>query len=232
MAKWNLFGGTPATAAASPHAVAVIGLGRFGRALALELMAGGAEVLGIDAREEVVQSLDGALTHVVRADATQEEVLRQLSVHEFERVVVGIGTDIQSSILVTSLLLRFGTAGIWAKSVSEAHGTILRQLGVEHVVHPETEMGKRVAHLVRGSMQDYIEVDNGFALIKTTPPGRLLGRPLRDTGLRQEYGVTITAVRTTAGDWRYTTAETVLERGDVILVAGPIRKVERFSQTC
>jgi trk system potassium uptake protein len=88
--------------------VAVIGLGRFGRALALELESGGTEVLGIDANSELVQSLSGQLTHLVVADSTKEEALRQLSVHEFEQVVVGIGSDIEASILTTSLVLGFG----------------------------------------------------------------------------------------------------------------------------
>ena len=97
----------------------VIGLGRFGGSLALELEAQGTEVLGIDANEEIVQSFNGLLTHVVRADSTREEVLRQLSVHEFDRAVVGIGSDIEASILTTSRLLKFQHPQIWAKAISE-----------------------------------------------------------------------------------------------------------------
>ena len=140
---------------AAADSVAVIGLGRFGRALALELMAGGTEVLGIDGNEDIVQSLNGQLTHVVMADSTREDALRQLSVPEFDRVVVAIGSDIQSSILTTSLLMRLGVQQLWAKAVSDAHGLILEQFGVPHVVYPEKDMGRRVAHLVRGAMQDY-----------------------------------------------------------------------------
>ena len=93
--------------AAQADSVAVIGLGRFGGSLALELEEQGTEVLGIDSNEEIVQSYNGLLTHVVRADSTKEAVLRQLSVHEFDRVVVGIGTDLEASILTTSRLLTF-----------------------------------------------------------------------------------------------------------------------------
>ena len=98
-----------ATRIAEADAVVVIGLGRFGTSLALELMAAGTEVLGIDSDEEIVQSLNGRLTHVVRTDSTNEEALRQLAVHEFDRAVVAIGSDIQASILTTSLLIRFAT---------------------------------------------------------------------------------------------------------------------------
>lgn len=216
--------------AAAADSVAVIGLGRFGSALALELMASGTEVLGIDGREDVVQSLNGKLTHVVQADATNEDVLRQLAVPEFDRVVVAIGSDIQSSILATSILLRFGTRKLWAKAVSDAHGQILEQLGVAHVISPEKDMGKRVAHLVRGTMQDYLEIGDGFALVKTTPAPRFVGVSLGELGIRSKHGVTVTAVRRAGGDWEYTTADTVLAPDDVIIVTGPTRKAEAFSQ--
>jgi trk system potassium uptake protein TrkA len=160
--------------------VAVIGLGRFGRALALELMDSGTEVLGVDSSEQIVQSLNSQLTHVVMADSTSEEALRQLSVPEFDRVVVAIGSDIQSSILTTSLLMRLGVKQLWAKAVSDAHGLILEQLG--------------------------------------------------ELAIRTKYGVTITAVHKPGERWAYTTAETVLEPDDVILITGPTDKAEAFSQ--
>jgi trk system potassium uptake protein len=210
--------------------VAVIGLGRFGQSLALELMANGTEVLGIDADEEIVQSLNGRLSHVVMADSTKEAALRQLSVPDFDRVVVAIGSDVQSSILTTSILLGFQPEHLWAKAVSEAHGRILEQLGVQHVIYPEQEMGKRVAHLVRGSMQDYLEIGDDFALVKTRPSARFVGRSLGELGIRSEYDVTVTAVKRPGEKWRYTTPETVLGADDLILVTGETRKAEAFSQ--
>ncbi|MBI5161259.1 MAG: TrkA family potassium uptake protein [Micrococcales bacterium] len=214
---------------AAADSVAVIGLGRFGSALALELMSNGTEVLGIDGSEEIVQGLNGQLTHVVQADCTKEEVLRQLSVPDFDRVVVAIGSDIRSSILCTSLLLGFGIDQLWAKAVDEAHGRILGQLGVAHVVYPEGDMGRRVAHLVRGAMQDYLEIGDGFALVKTTPADRFVGTTLGQLGIRAQHGVTVTAVKR-AGQWEHTTADTVLRPDDVIIVTGPTARAEAFSQ--
>ncbi len=219
-----------AKSVAQANSVAVIGLGRFGSSLALELMANGTEVLGIDSNEEIVQSLNAQLTHVVQADTTKEEVLRQLAVPDFERVVVAIGSDVQSSILTTSLLLRFGIQNLWAKAVSDAHGTILEQLGVKHVIYPEKEMGKRVAHLVRGSMQDYLEIGDNFSIVKMAPPERIVGMSLAESHVRGELGVTITAVKPEGGTWGYTTAETVILATDTILVSGPTAQAEAFSQ--
>lgn len=187
-------------------------------------------MLGIDANSELVQSLSGQLTHLVVADSTKEDALRQLSVHEFEQVVVGIGSDIEASILTTSLVLGFGVPNVWAKAISDAHGRILHQLGVGHVVYPEHDMGRRLAHLVRGKMLDFVEFEDNFALVKTTPPSEVIGKPLGETGIRSRHGVTVVAVKPKGSSFTYATEETVLQRGDVIIVAGDTRQVERFSE--
>jgi trk system potassium uptake protein TrkA len=193
-------------------------------------MAAGTEVLGIDSNEEIVQSLNGRLTQVVRADSTNEEALRQLAVQEFDRAVVAIGNDIQASILTTSLLLRFNIPNIWAKAVTDAHGQIFDQLGVQHVIYPEKDMGRRVAHLVRGAALDYIEVDHDFAIVKMSPNSLVRDIPLGDTSIRAKYGVTVLAFKRGTGGWTNTGLDTVLRDGDVILVAGPINRAEAFGQ--
>lgn len=228
--SFSLFNQRQPPRMAEEDSVVVIGLGRFGSALALELMANGTEVLGIDADEEIVQAHNRLLTHVVRADSTKEDTLRQLSVPEFSSVVVAIGGDIQANILTASLLLKLGIPNIWAKSVSEPHGEILRQLGVKHVIYPEKDMGKRVAHLVRGVMQDYIDIGEDFALIKTAPPQAILGLPLSETKVRTVHGVTVTAFHRAGLGWNYATMDTVIEAGDIILVAGQTQRVESFSR--
>lgn len=212
------------------NSVVVIGLGRFGRALALELVDEETEVLGIDEDPEVVQLLSGSLTHVVRADSTKEGVLRQLAVHEFDRAVVAIGTDLEASILTASLLVSFGIQDVWAKAISEAHGRILTQLGVQHVVYPEHDMGQRVAHLVRGRMLDYIEFEDDFAMVKTNPSADIIGKRLADSGVRSRYGVTVVAIKRPGQDFTYATADTVVEADDTIIVAGRTRQTERFSE--
>jgi trk system potassium uptake protein TrkA len=215
---------------AEADSVAVIGLGRFGTSLALELMAVGTEVLGIDGSEDIVQKLNGQLTQVVRADATDQEALQQLAVHEFDRVVVAIGSDIEASILTTSLLLGFKIPHLWAKAVSEPHGKILEQLGVAHVIYPEKDMGRRVAHLVRGAALDYIDVDKDYAIVKMSPNSLLLGKRLGDTRIRADHDVTVLAYRHGVEPWHNAEADTVLQVGDTILVGGPTKKAEGFGQ--
>ncbi|WP_234430979.1 MULTISPECIES: potassium channel family protein [unclassified Streptomyces] len=215
---------------AREDAVVVIGMGRFGRALALELVDEETEVLGIDEDAAVVQSLSGSLTHVVRADSTKEDAMRQLGVHEFDRAVVGIGTDLEASILTASLLISFDIPHVWAKAISEAHGRILEQLGVHHVVYPEHDMGQRVAHLVRGRMLDYIEFEEDFAMVKTNPPADITGVPLSRSSVRTRHGVTVVAIKRPGEGFTYATADAVVHPEDTIIVAGHTRATERFSE--
>lgn len=124
----------------------IIGLGRFGSSIGRELIQLGHEVLGVDRDEEKVLELSNVLTHVVEADATEEEELRSIGARNFDVGVVAIGDDIQASILATILLKELGVKKVVAKAVSDLHGRVLERMGVDRVVYPERDMGVRVAH--------------------------------------------------------------------------------------
>lgn len=214
----------------SDDAVAVIGLGRFGESLALELAASGTEVLGIDTNEQTVQRLAGVLTHVVVADGTDEEAMQQLGVNEFERAVVGMGADLEGSILTASVLVAMGVGDIWAKAISTPHKRILEQVGCHHVVRPEQDTGRRVAHLVAGRMLDYIEFDDGYALVKMRAPRPVVGKPLNQTDVRRKYHITVVGVKRPGETFTYADETTVLEPNDLIIVSGQRPDVERFAE--
>lgn len=215
---------------AEADSVAVIGLGRFGTSLALELMDTGTEVLGVDLDDAIVQAMNGRLSQAVRADSTKLEVLEELGIGEFDRVVVAVGTDIKVSILTASLVLRLGVPVVWAKADDEQHALILEQLGVHRVLSPERDMGRRVAHLVRGSAADYVEIDPGYAMVKTATPAPVQGITLAEAAVRSSYGVTVAAYRGSDGQWQNTEAATTLHSGDTVLVVGPTARVEAFAQ--
>jgi trk system potassium uptake protein TrkA len=144
--------------------------------------------------------------------------------------VVSIGTDMQASILTTSLLVELGIPDIWAKAMTEQHGRILERVGAHHVVFPEHEMGQRVAHTVQGKMLDYIEMDADFAMIKMTAPQSLVGVPLNQSPVRKKYRITVVAVKHANGeDFDYATPETALQEGDVIYVFGRTEQIEKFN---
>ncbi|MEV8265999.1 TrkA family potassium uptake protein [Microbacterium sp. NPDC076911] len=230
MARFPLFGSPERSRRiAEADSVAVIGLGRFGHALAVELMNSGTEVLGIDIDSDHVQSLNGELTQVVRADSTKREVLHQLAIDEFDRVVVCIGDNVSASILTCSVLLSMNIPIIWAKAVDDDHGLILEQLGVHKVIYPEKDMGRRVAHLVRGAALDFIEIAPGYAMVKAPVPSSIQQVPLGETGLRKMYGVTIAAFQHDEV-WSNADNQTLLHAGDTILVVGKTRDAESFAQ--
>ena len=207
----------------------VIGLGRFGRTLAATLVRLGDEVLGVDVSPKVVQACADELTHVVVADATDVEALRQVGAGDFSRAAVAIGTDIQASILATYALVDLGVPRIWAKAVTAEHGAILERVGAQRVIFPEIEMGERVAHTMVGRTIDYVELDDDFVLIETTAPRDIAGRSLEEAAVRTRYGVTVVAVKPPDGRFTYATPETVVNQGDVMVVAGPRDKAEAFA---
>jgi trk system potassium uptake protein TrkA len=209
--------------------VLVIGLGRFGSALAETLMGLGHQVLGVDVDQRIVQDLANHLTHVVQADSTDIEVLRQLGAGEFGRAVVGIGTDVEASILTTSVLVDLEVADIWAKAITVAHGRILQRVGAHHVVFPEHDMGRRVAHLVTGRMIEFVQLDEGFALVELKPPRQIVGRTLGDAQVRKRYGITVVCIKPAGGSFTYATQETVPGSDDILVVAGETARVQEFA---
>jgi len=170
----------------------------------------------------------GVLTHTVCADTTDEATLRELGATDFDSAVVAIGADLESSILTSSLLLQLGVKNVWAKANSTSHGIILKQLGCHHVIFPESEMGKRVAHMVSGETLDYVAIDNDFVMVKTQVPSSFDGQTLAELKIRSTYGVTVVAV--TSGDGKYSPAfpETVLNVGSQMVVAGRVEPLNEF----
>lgn len=220
----------------SPHglavhgAVAVLGLGPFGYSLARELTRIGVDVIGLDRDEQVVDGADGTLSFVARGDATDPEVLTQLGLNEASKIVVAIGSQIETSILTVSRVRKVCPAAvIWAKAGSEAHAEILEQMGVDRIIRPEVDLGVRLAHLVRSRVGDFMPIDEGLAIARTTPPAPAVGRSLGELQLRRRHSITVIAVRRPGGRWQPTDVETVLDAEDEILVLGESDAVDAFA---
>ncbi|WP_229071096.1 TrkA family potassium uptake protein [Actinoplanes sp. DH11] len=209
--------------------VAVIGLGRFGSAVAESLLELGYDVLGVDSDPRIVLDWSDRLTQVVEADSTDEDALRQLGIQDFPRAVVGIGTNLETSVLTVLALAELGVPEIWAKATSVKHGKILAQVGADHVIYPEAEMGERVAHLISGRMLDYIEFDDGFAIAKVRAPHGAGGRTLAQLALRSQWGVTVVGTKRPGEDFVYARPETPVPDGAILIVAGDTAKVEAYA---
>ncbi|AWE42948.1 MULTISPECIES: TrkA family potassium uptake protein [unclassified Actinobaculum] len=210
------------------NAVLVIGLGRFGTAIASTLDGLGRDVLAIEKDPDIVQQWSHRF-HIVEADATNADALAQVGASEFSIAVVGVGTSLESSVLITANLSDIRMPQIWAKAVSRSHGRILRRIGAHHVVYPEYDAGARVAHMVTGRMLDYIEMEDGFSIIKMRPPRDIQGFTLDETKVRERFGVRIIGVKSPGQPFEYASADTHIGPEDLIIVSGDSSLLEAFA---
>ena len=207
----------------------VIGLGRFGAAVAATLDRLGREVLAVETNPATVRQWTGRIP-LVEADATDMEALEQLGATEFGTAVVGVATSIEASVLIAGNLVDLQTPQIWAKAISRAHGRILRRVGAHHVVYPDLDAGKRTAHLVGGRMVDYIEMEkDGFSIMKLRPPKEVHGFSLQELDLRGRYGVNVLAIRRPKQRFEYANASTRINADDEIIVSGDSHLLEYFA---
>lgn len=209
--------------------VLVIGLGRFGSATAAQLVRQNKEVLAVEKDPVLVQKWSGDLTYVVEADATDMNALRQLGAQDFTAAVVGVGTSVEASVLITANLVDLGIERIWAKAITPSHGKILSRIGAHRVVYPESDAGVRAAHLVSGRLLDFIEFDDDFAIVKMYPPKETHGFTLSESDVRSKYGVTIVGVKSPGEEITYATPDTRVSSRDLLIVSGQVDLIERFA---
>lgn len=211
----------------------VIGLGRFGSAVATELCALGNEVLAIDSRQELVQAIAPQVTHAVTADARDQEVLRELSVRSFDCAVVAIGNDIGTSALVALNLKELGVEKVVAKASSHTHSKVLEKIGADRVVFPEHEMGGKLAHtLSNARVLNFIELSEEASIVELPVPQAWVGKTLRELDVRSVYGVNVVALRRGAkGRMTITPSpDEPLTETDIAVVLGLDKQVDRIQK--
>jgi len=174
----------------------IIGLGRFGAAVAEELCALGHQVLAIDTDEAAVQKLADKVTQAVVGDCRDMEVLRALGVSHARCAVVAFSDDIGNSVLITLNLKELGIPRIVCKARSASHEELLRRIGADQVVFPEQESGKNLAHTLNNTeILEYIRLNDHYSIVKTTAPASWLGKTAAELDIRKQYKVTIVAVQ-------------------------------------
>jgi trk system potassium uptake protein TrkA len=210
---------------------AVIGLGQFGRAVALSLVREGAAVLAIDQLEERAQLVESEVDAVACADATDERALNELGLERMSCVVVAMGARArETSILTTSLLRQRGIPRIISRAANELHARVLLAVGAHEVINPELQMGQRLArNLAHPTILEQIALDENTNLVEVATPEQFIGKAMLEIDMKRRYGVSVIAVRRGGEVIPQLAADDRLARGDRLLIVGPPASVRRVA---
>ncbi|MCH4177900.1 MAG: TrkA family potassium uptake protein [Streptococcaceae bacterium] len=210
----------------------VIGLGRFGSSIVRTLVESGHEVLAIDSNEDRVNEYMNIATHAVVANAQDEAVLKSLGIRNFDAVVVAIGEDLQASILVTLMVKEMNVKNVWVKALDDYHARVLEKIGADRVVHPERDMGVRIAHsLTANNLVDYFEISKDFSMAEIKVFNKkFTNRTLQELSFPKKYNVQISAIKKISGEVELATADSIIHEKDSILVVGRTEDVEYLDE--
>lgn len=210
---------------------AVIGLGRFGGSICEELSSEGMKVLAIDKNEHKINEYKNIASHAVIADSTDEQVLRELGLSNVDHVIVAIGDNIEASILTTVILADMGVKKITVKAQNDYHEKILNKIGAHQVVHPERDMGKRIAHsIISNNILDYLELSEDYSMVEVVASKKMLGKTLVDLNIRAKFGCNVVAIKSGKDINVSPTAEYEIRQSDTLIVIGADDDISKFEK--
>ncbi|AKG04700.1 potassium transporter Trk [Salimicrobium jeotgali] len=210
---------------------AVIGLGRFGGSICRELSEEGMDVLAIDTDEDKVNEFKDIASHAVIADATDENALKELGIRNIDHVIVAIGDNIHASILATLILKELGTKTLTVKAQNDYHEKVLNKIGADHVVHPERDMGRRIAHnIISNNILDYIELSDDHSVVEVKAGSKMRGKSLIDLDIRAQYGCNVVAIKRNRDIIVSPRATENIKESDVLIVIGADIDISRFEK--
>lgn len=216
--------------------VAVIGLGRFGLALAQRLAASGVEVIAIDRSPNLVADAKDDVDIAVRLDSTDKDALLSQDVEKVDVAVVAIGENFEAALLTTVLLKQLGVPEVICRAQTAVHAQIFEQIGADRVIQPEQEAGSQLARqLANPHLLDFIHLADGYTLIEYEAPQAFQNKSIRQLGLRAQYDVNLVVIRRRMGDHDdaeekviVPTPEEVIQPQDVLVVVGPDEALARL----
>ncbi|WP_440895166.1 potassium channel family protein [Amphibacillus sp. Q70] len=212
---------------------AVIGLGQFGGSVCRELSEEGMDVLAIDLLESKVSEFRNIASHAVIADSTDEKVLKELGIRNIDHVIVAIGEDIQASILTTLILKEFGIKKVTAKAQNNYHEKVLVKIGADQVIHPERDMGRKIARsIISNNFLDHLELSDDHSIIEIQASNKMIGRTLVDLDIRVNYGCNVVAIKSNATNEMNISplATDEIESGDILIIIGADKDISRLEK--
>ncbi len=209
----------------------VIGAGRFGQSVAVKLSEMGKEVMVVDSREEVIQQIADKVTYAVQADATDENAIKALGVRNFDVAIVTIGSNIQSSILITLMVKELGIKQIVAKAQNPQHAKVLYKIGANRVVFPEKEMGIKIAKsLVTSNVLDLIDLANDYSILEIKMNSDWVGKTLVEINMRRRYSISVIAIKREDSLNINVSGDYVLLKDDILVVIGHNKDLEKIEK--
>ncbi len=209
---------------------AILGLGRFGMALAMELVQAGADLIVLDRDEEKVREMREYTENAYVVKGLDKKTLLETGIHNCDIAVVCIGEQMSTSILTTLNLSSIGVPTIIAKAISAEHGEILEKLGAQ-VVYPDRDMAIRLANRLEASrMLDYIQLSEKLNISKLMVPEKMVGRSVLEVNLRREFGVNIIAVENDGVLEEIVSPTYQFRKGDILFLSGSKAGLSRLSQ--
>ena len=208
--------------------VLLIGLGRFGRSIAIKLHEMKHQVMAVDNNEKRVNAVLPFVTNAQIGDATNEEFLSSLGVNNFDVCIVAIGDDFQSSLETTSLLKELGAKMVVSRAARDVHAKFLLRNGADEIVYPEKQLADWTAiRYTADHILDYIEIDNKHAIFEIVVPEKWIGKNVIEVDVRKKYGINIMALKRDGKmDFNFA-AQTNFKQGDTILVLGDTKDIQK-----
>lgn len=210
----------------------IIGLGRFGQTLAVNLAKTEHQVLIIDENEEVINALSDTVTNAVVGDPTSESVLRAAGVEDYDCAVVATAENINDSILTTLALKDIGIKQLVARASSDQHRRVLEKLGADMVVFPEQDMGEKLVGILdRNNVLEYIEFSDTHAIVEVAVPEKWVGKSLAQLDVRRKYGVTVLAVNAPESGMNISPDPTKpFSEDETVALLGEIAAIDRITK--
>lgn len=207
----------------------VIGMGQFGSSVAKTLANAGATVMAVDKDEEYLEKVASYVTHAVCADVSNPEAMKQLGIQNYDGAIVGIGDDLESSVLVTLQLKEMGVSFVMAKAVNDLGGRILQKVGADKVIFPDREIGIRIGNeIMNGNYFEAIEVSEEYSIVDLTVPHAWIGKTLRDINIRSQYGVNVIGIRGIDKVNINPEADYKLQEQDILIVLGHNGEIQKL----
>ena len=207
--------------------ILIIGLGKFGMSVAKTLSGYDCEVMAIDDSQELVDKVSEYVTHAARVDASDVEALKALGVKNFDIAIIGIGDDLESSIMIALILKELNMPYIVAKSRDDIHAKLLTMIGVDKVVQPERDIGVRIAKtLMHKNVIERMEVGKDYSIVEIETPKEWIGSRLNQLTVRPKHNINILCIEKEDKKILIPTAEYVIEQGDNLMIIAPNKELE------